>query len=200
MPPCLRDMGCLCAGHARGNKASEPCDTTEQVEAPIAEGKTMDDWEEFDSFTKGCPSDRLVRQLHETDLAVHDLRIERAIIILELAKRKVVKLDPLAEDQFHVRLGTRLDPPKPFSSSPPKPPKKPRKKAEAKLRPLEPGAGTHMSWEKFVGSVQAGAFVDDDGFAELATATHVSMRGVGPGSVFTINRPKWATHVVWYNK
>jgi hypothetical protein len=28
-PPCLADMGCLCAGHARGAAPDEPCDTTE---------------------------------------------------------------------------------------------------------------------------------------------------------------------------
>lgn len=29
LPACARDMGCLCAGHARGAPASEPCDATE---------------------------------------------------------------------------------------------------------------------------------------------------------------------------
>lgn len=29
VPPCAAAMGCLCAGHARGNSASEACDTTE---------------------------------------------------------------------------------------------------------------------------------------------------------------------------
>lgn len=28
-PLCARSMGCLCAGHARGNPASAACDTTE---------------------------------------------------------------------------------------------------------------------------------------------------------------------------
>jgi hypothetical protein len=28
-PLCVQAMGCYCAGHARGNKASEPCDTRE---------------------------------------------------------------------------------------------------------------------------------------------------------------------------
>jgi hypothetical protein len=30
LPLCAQAMGCLCAGHARGNKASEPCDTRER--------------------------------------------------------------------------------------------------------------------------------------------------------------------------
>lgn len=29
-PPCAVSMGCLCAGHARGNDATEPCDTSEE--------------------------------------------------------------------------------------------------------------------------------------------------------------------------
>lgn len=28
-PPCVASMGCLCAGHARGNAANQPCDTSE---------------------------------------------------------------------------------------------------------------------------------------------------------------------------
>jgi hypothetical protein len=27
--PCLQFMGCLCAGHARGNPSDQPCDTRE---------------------------------------------------------------------------------------------------------------------------------------------------------------------------
>lgn len=29
IPPCAASMGCLCAGHARGNAADAPCDTSE---------------------------------------------------------------------------------------------------------------------------------------------------------------------------
>ncbi len=29
LPPCVQAMRCYCAGHARGNPASAPCDTTE---------------------------------------------------------------------------------------------------------------------------------------------------------------------------
>ena len=29
LPPCVESMQCYCAGHARGNAASEPCDTSE---------------------------------------------------------------------------------------------------------------------------------------------------------------------------
>jgi hypothetical protein len=31
LPLCVLAMGCLCAGHARGNPADEPCDTREGV-------------------------------------------------------------------------------------------------------------------------------------------------------------------------
>lgn len=32
IPPCAASMGCLCAGHARGNAVSEVCDTSEEVD------------------------------------------------------------------------------------------------------------------------------------------------------------------------
>ena len=31
LPLCAQAMGCYCAGHARGNAASEPCDTREET-------------------------------------------------------------------------------------------------------------------------------------------------------------------------
>lgn len=34
IPRCAASMGCLCAGHARGNPASAPCDTSEGPPAP----------------------------------------------------------------------------------------------------------------------------------------------------------------------
>ena len=30
LPPCIQAMGCYCAGHARGNPSSDPCDTSEE--------------------------------------------------------------------------------------------------------------------------------------------------------------------------
>lgn len=32
LPLCVQSMRCYCAGHARGNPATEPCDTRETVE------------------------------------------------------------------------------------------------------------------------------------------------------------------------
>lgn len=34
LPPCVLAMRCYCAGHARGNPVSEPCDTTETANGP----------------------------------------------------------------------------------------------------------------------------------------------------------------------
>lgn len=66
------------------------------------------------------------------------------------------------------------------------------------LRPIE--GGHLLTWEQFVESVRAGNFIDYDGFGELATETEVSRAVVKPSTVDRIRRPKWATHVVWYNK
>lgn len=59
-----------------------------------------------------------------------------------------------------------------------------------------------MTWDDFVQSCQSNAFIDDDGFGELATATHVSDVSVSPSQAVCsdYNRPQWATHVSWYNK
>lgn len=70
-----------------------------------------------------------------------------------------------------------------------------------RLDPL-PGYGDHMPWAKFVEACKAGDFDDEDGVADLATATQVSSRTVSPSSVRSraSQRYPWATHVVWYNK
>lgn len=34
LPPCLKSMGCLCAGHARGDASDSPCDTDETPRRP----------------------------------------------------------------------------------------------------------------------------------------------------------------------
>ena len=31
VPPCAASMGCLCAGHAHGNPATAPCDTSDEL-------------------------------------------------------------------------------------------------------------------------------------------------------------------------
>lgn len=89
IPPCLASMGCLCAGHMRGNAADAPCDTTE---VPAAEGKNESDWEEFNLFLTSATVEKLKQQLAETDIAMHDLSVERALVLVELAKRGAVRI------------------------------------------------------------------------------------------------------------
>lgn len=59
-----------------------------------------------------------------------------------------------------------------------------------------------MPWDEFAQSCHANAFTDDDGFGDLATATHVSNLSVSPSQAVRADyhRPQWATHVSWYNK
>lgn len=66
------------------------------------------------------------------------------------------------------------------------------------LRKIDGGA--HRTWGQFLENVRAGEFIDYDGFGELATETRVSKILVKPSTVDKIRRPKWATHVVWYNR
>ncbi|MBK7823143.1 MAG: hypothetical protein IPJ61_19345 [Tessaracoccus sp.] len=69
------------------------------------------------------------------------------------------------------------------------------------LRPLDANIGEHMTWEEFAESVKEGDFIDDDGFGDLATATHYSSVSINPSDITeAYARPAWATHVVWYNK
>ena len=88
-------------------------------------------------------------------------------------------------------LSTGVMPPPPASAPPP----------GLALRPLDADAGEHMTWEEFAESVEAGDFIDDDGFGDLATATHYSSVSINPSDITeAYARPAWATHVVWYNK
>lgn len=66
------------------------------------------------------------------------------------------------------------------------------------LPPIEDGQ--HMSWEEFEQDVKHGGLIDYDGFAELATATQTSNKIIKPSDVEGLQRPEWATHVVWYNR
>lgn len=61
----------------------------------------------------------------------------------------------------------------------------------------------YMPWAEFVASCRANAFIDDDGFAELATEDHhVSDVRLYPSDAIRedYKRPDWATHVCWYNR
>lgn len=60
----------------------------------------------------------------------------------------------------------------------------------------------HMPWDEFMDNVRIGAYTDDDGHAEYATADKASDVAVSLVDVFRPNfqPPEWATHVVWYGK
>jgi hypothetical protein len=77
---------------------------------------------------------------------------------------------------------------------------KKQKAKEPKLEPIDPELGDHMSWSDFMQYVNGGDFNDDDGCADLATATHVSNISISCSGAKDFNKPEWATHVVWYNK
>lgn len=58
----------------------------------------------------------------------------------------------------------------------------------------------HMTIEQFIKDVNDGMLSDDDGFAEYATANQVSNVYIDASDIeHDYRRPKWATHVVWYN-
>lgn len=86
-----------------------------------------------------------------------------------------------------------------------------RRKEDAKapgirMRDLEPltedGGDCHMTWEEFRLACLNNAFTDYDGIGDLATASEVSDISVYPSEVVMegYEKPKWATHIVWYNK
>ena len=63
-----------------------------------------------------------------------------------------------------------------------------------------------LTLDEFLECVRDGAFIDDDGFGNWATATKKLPGwidgGVSPSRVSSGQSvpPAWATHVVWYNK
>lgn len=70
-----------------------------------------------------------------------------------------------------------------------------------KLKPL-PKLGDLMSVEEWIGCVNADSITGYDGFGEWATKDGTSgvmvyPSWLGPDEVFV---PKWATHVLWFNK
>ena len=76
---------------------------------------------------------------------------------------------------------------------------------DVEFRLMDPGVqeDCRMPWWDFVESCRALALTDDDGFGELATDDrHVSNVRVYPSEALgtTYDRPRWATHVVWYSK
>lgn len=58
----------------------------------------------------------------------------------------------------------------------------------------------HMPLEEWLDCVEDGAFIDYDGFGELATATHFSDIEISPSQAKIFEFPEWCTHIVWYNR
>lgn len=68
--------------------------------------------------------------------------------------------------------------------------------------PLEPipDYGDLMTKEEWLSGCEAGAFIDYDGFGNLATADGVYAERIFPSQAKNYNFPKWVTHIVWYNR
>jgi len=63
-----------------------------------------------------------------------------------------------------------------------------------------PEYGDHMTIEEFVQSCKVGLFIDYDGFGRFATKDKESSLMISPSGLKKITIPKWATHVMWYNR
>jgi hypothetical protein len=65
-----------------------------------------------------------------------------------------------------------------------------------------------MTWEEFLESVEDGCLIDYDGFGRLATQDKTTTKmmesniEIYPSEAGFPSRPhpKWATHVMWFNK
>ena len=59
-----------------------------------------------------------------------------------------------------------------------------------------------MTWDEYVKGVQCNAFIDYDGWGELATEHEVSDVSILPSTTPKSGKAPypWVTHVVWYNK
>ena len=68
------------------------------------------------------------------------------------------------------------------------------------FRPLGTN-GDHMTMADFMSSCECNAFIDYDGYGDLATDKQVSNITVTPSAAKHWKKlPTWATHVVWYNR
>jgi len=63
-----------------------------------------------------------------------------------------------------------------------------------------PEFGDLMTIKRWVGSCKGAAFINDDGYGNLATADQCSDIEVIPSEADMIQFPEWATHVLWYNR
>ena len=63
-----------------------------------------------------------------------------------------------------------------------------------------PDFGDHMKIEDFIKAVEAGMFIDYDGFGTYATEDYNTDLIVKPSEVIMGTLNKKFTHVVWFNK
>ncbi len=55
----------------------------------------------------------------------------------------------------------------------------------------------YLEWEE---AVKFGDFIDYDGHGYLSTETEMSDKLILPSDVGNKFKPKWATHVAWFNR
>jgi hypothetical protein len=60
--------------------------------------------------------------------------------------------------------------------------------------------GELIPLQEWIGCVQCGAFIDYDGYGELATETQTSNVMISPSEMKGYDFPEWATHIMWYNR
>jgi hypothetical protein len=65
-----------------------------------------------------------------------------------------------------------------------------------------PDYGDHMTLEDFNDCVKCGGFIDYDGTGYYATKDKMNRAFVAsPGAIMSGKKPpKWATHVMWFNR
>ena len=63
------------------------------------------------------------------------------------------------------------------------------------MRPVDKHYCDFMTVEEWEEACESGCFISDDGSGHWATATQESYL-----SVWSVEKPEWATHVAWYNK
>ena len=64
----------------------------------------------------------------------------------------------------------------------------------------DPSGGDRMTLDQFIEVVRKGYFDEYDGSAYYATATEVMTDPVDFSTLIAGHAPRYATHVVWYNK
>lgn len=63
-----------------------------------------------------------------------------------------------------------------------------------------PDHGDLIELDEFKDAVNCGAFIDYDGFGELATREKTSKIHIRPSDVDDFKFPGWCTHVLWFNR